>query len=201
MPDPSYEHLPSTSSIPPQSLRILAARILTKPPPPAIRLPRPDDPTPRKPPAQLSSAKRKRELSAIHFDLGSGAKRVKGKAEEEDEQVRMARDIMLNMPKPGALGKDVRMGSKGDVLFKVPEVPSRSLSRSHSESSVADTDVFGDVSTPLDPKVKSRAPPVDKPGSDELEKANKIVCFAWVRCLDYASHLSVRLSNKPLCRA
>lgn len=174
LPDPSQDHLPSTSSVPPQSLHILAARILSKPPPPVVRPPRPDDPTPRKPPTQISTSKRKRELSGMNLDFGSSAKRAKAK-NEEDEQVRMARDVMFNMPKPGALGKEVRMGGKDDALFKVPEVPSRPLGRSYSESSVVDTDVFGDITAPLEPKGKSRALAVEKSGSDELEKANKIV--------------------------
>lgn len=175
LPDTSDDSLPSTSSSPPQSLHILAARILTKQPPPVVRPPRPDDPTPRKPPTQLSASKRKRELSGVNLEFGSSAKRAKGKSEEEDEQVRMARDVMFNMPKPSALSKEVRMGNNGDALFKVPEVPSRPPGRSYSESSIGDSDVFGDITAPPDPKGKSRASAAEKPGSDELEKANKIV--------------------------
>ncbi|CAL1712014.1 unnamed protein product [Somion occarium] len=189
-PDHLQDHLPSTSSNAPMSLHILAARILPNPPPPLVRPPRPDDPTPRKPPAHLatSSAKRKRDLSGVKVDLGSNAKRAKSKTEmEEDEQVRLAREVMLNMPKPGAskfgaslpkvLGKDVRTG-KADNVFKVPEVPLWS----QSQLDAVETDVFGDVSATMDPKGKGRT--TEKPGSDELEKANKIVIKqAAVSCL------------------
>ncbi|EKM53614.1 uncharacterized protein PHACADRAFT_260057, partial [Phanerochaete carnosa HHB-10118-sp] len=54
--------LPSTSDAPPETLHILAARILAHPPQPAVRAPRPDDPTPRRPPALSGSATKRKGI-------------------------------------------------------------------------------------------------------------------------------------------
>lgn len=174
---PSSSDVPmaSTSISPPKVLHLLAARILPgPPPPPSFRMPRPDDPTPRKPPASFG-AKRKRDTSGVPFDLSAavGAKRTKtgdakgkGRAGAMDEEAmrKAAAEVMLRMPKPGvkslnvkALGKDARVGVKKDV-FKVPSVPVR---RTASES-----DVFGSVANG----------PSDAPGADGgIEKENKMV--------------------------
>lgn len=169
-PQDATEPLPSSSSKPPETLCILAARILQHPP---ARLPRPDDPTPRKPSAYAlgASAKRKRDPSSTNLDLGEAAKRarpsaVKGKGragDEADEQIRLAREVMLHIPKPGSslprlLGRDARPGKSTDV-FKVPALP---------PGRGTDADVFGTVES-------SSKKDKDRPGSDELEKANKTV--------------------------
>ncbi|RPD69439.1 hypothetical protein L226DRAFT_515765 [Lentinus tigrinus ALCF2SS1-7] len=153
--------VPSTSQAPPKTLHLLAARILPGPPPPSsFRLPRPDDPTPRRPPLTLGN-KRTRDASGVPFDL-SGAvtqssKRAKladakGKGRDEEALRRAAVDTMLRIPKPQkmappslnvkALGKEARVGVRKDKdVFKVPSVPSRvGLGRSTSE-----TDVFGSL--------------------------------------------------------
>ncbi|KAH8103552.1 hypothetical protein BXZ70DRAFT_1062885 [Cristinia sonorae] len=188
---------PSTSSSPPpKTLTLLASRILPHPPP---RLPRPDDPTPRKPPAYLSSsstaAKRKRDLSNASLNFGDGAKRAKGKGkagekeegEEEDEQVRMAREVMLHGPKkmkvdpgvslPRLLGRDARPGKNADRdTFKVPAVPTTARSQSVLSQTEKNVDVFGTVETGFGGSSgKEKEKEKEKAGSDELEKANKTV--------------------------
>ncbi|KAI0718807.1 hypothetical protein C8T65DRAFT_570167 [Cerioporus squamosus] len=180
---PSGESIvPSTSQAPPKTLHLLAARILPgPPPPPTFRLPRPDDPTPRRPPLAVGN-KRARDASGVPFDLSGaaaqGSKRAKltdtkGKGRDEDALRKAAAETMLRIPKPQkaaqsvvnvkALGKEARVGAKRDKdVFKVPSVPSRaSLGRSTSES-----DVFGSLKGgPLEAVV----------GNAEIERENKNV--------------------------
>ncbi|KAI0821174.1 hypothetical protein BC629DRAFT_432315 [Irpex lacteus] len=160
----SHPSSPSSSISPPLTLQLYAARILPTPPSPTphTRKPRPDDPTPRKPSAYL-----KRKPSAA-LALGDGKKPKIGRGLEEDEQLKLAREVMLHGPRP----KLSRDKSEVDV-FKVPPLPS-SLSQ----------DVFGAVnSVSSNPKGKEK----EKEGSSELEKANKtVIKQASVACL--ASH-------------
>ncbi|KAI0628352.1 hypothetical protein C8Q77DRAFT_1022364, partial [Trametes polyzona] len=182
----SESALPSTSLSLPKSLHLFAARILPGPPPPAtFRLPRPDDPTPRRPPPTFSGAKRKRD--AVPFDLTAGtssdasmSKRPKvgdkGKSkasanDSEDAMRKAAAEVMLRMPKPGktaanvkALGKDARVGVKKDV-FKVPNVPVRTGSGS-TRAAPSEPDVFGSV---------GEGERLDVPvGDASVEKENKM---------------------------
>ncbi|KAI8978219.1 hypothetical protein BD414DRAFT_524245 [Trametes punicea] len=187
--------LPSTSSSPPKTLHLLAARILPgPPPPPTFRLPRPDDPTPRRPPP-LFGAKRKRDITGLPFDLAAGpseggkrartADKGKGKgvlkAGDSDEAMRKAAaEVMLRMPKPGkagaagagqlnvsvkALGKDARVGVKKDA-FKVPHVPVRA-GGSHAGQR-AEADVFGTVTVE----------PPDVAGEQDSEQGGLVTRFA-----------------------
>ncbi|TCD64478.1 hypothetical protein EIP91_004039 [Steccherinum ochraceum] len=189
--------VPSTSTRTPETLHILAARILQHPPP---RLPRPDDPTPRKPSSYLPSAagKRKRDVSSAQLDFGGrgeekrakGLGNGKGKARatggEENEQVRMAREVMLRGPSssslPRLLGRDARPGRRDDSGFKVPALP---LGRT---GSFEGADVFGggEIISGSSGKEKQKGlgsvseatekeKEKERPGSDELEKANKTV--------------------------
>ncbi|KAI0764370.1 hypothetical protein BD413DRAFT_577422 [Trametes elegans] len=183
VPPTATEPVPSSSSAAPKTLHLLAAHILPGPPPAlAPRLPRPDDPTPRRPPPAFG-AKRKLDTAGISFDLADVAKRTrvgdkgKGKAlakeSSEEAMRRAAAEVMLRMPKPGrsssagqvsvtVLGKDARVGAKKDV-FKVPSVPVRAARA--GERVAPEADVFGTVNDePPD------APVVD--GS--LEKENKM---------------------------
>lgn len=145
-------------------------------------MPRPDDPTPRRPPPTFG-AKRKRDGAGLPFDLTSTSKRAKGdekgkgkaSAKDGEDAVRKAAaEVMLRMPKPGrngvasasmpnmkALGKDARVGVKKDV-FKVPSVPVRSGSGRAGQES----DVFG---------VVSGEPPDVPMGDDGVHKKNKMV--------------------------
>ena len=92
--------------------------------------------------------------------------------------MRMARDVMHHMPKPGVslpriLGRDVRPGKSADI-FKVPALPAKANSQSavKNTGSIGDEDVFGIVD---DVSGKQKGRTAEKPGSDELEKANKTV--------------------------
>lgn len=149
-----------------------AARILPGPPPPAVRPPRPDDPTPRKPPAHLleyaGGSKRKREASSAN--LTAAGKRAKAGVLQDDENVRRAREVMLYGP--GAQPKKLsRAKTVGDDVFKVPEVPLRAATLEDISSQSMSQDIFGEVSSVSKGKDKE----VEKPGSSELEKANKMV--------------------------
>ncbi|TFK50807.1 hypothetical protein OE88DRAFT_1735556 [Heliocybe sulcata] len=90
------------------SLRV--SRIL-----PGRKLPRPDDPTPRKPP---------KHTLVSESDAASKKRR---KEKEEDEAVRRAREIMLRGPKAGPSKLPARPAAKstksGDAGFKVPSLP------------------------------------------------------------------------------
>ncbi|KAI0366707.1 hypothetical protein BV20DRAFT_1038144 [Pilatotrama ljubarskyi] len=176
--------VPSTSSSPQKTLHLLAARILPgPPPPPTFRLPRPDDPTPRRPPPTFN-VKRKRDMAGLPFDLtASGvdsSKRTKtgdkgkGKASlgadgSQEAMRKAAAEVMLRMPKPSknagatqvsvqALGKDARVGARKEV-FKVPSLPARAGGASRSEP-----DVFGTV---------NGEPPDGATGDGGIERENK----------------------------
>ncbi|KAH9888432.1 hypothetical protein C8Q73DRAFT_710149 [Cubamyces lactineus] len=181
--------IPSTSSSSPKTLHLLAARILPgPPPPPTFRLPRPDDPTPRRPPPTFG-AKRKRDAIGFPFDLAPGpsesGKRAKtndkgkGKALSkggDDEAMRKAAaEVMLRMPKPGktgaaqmnvkALGKDARVGARRDKdAFKVPAVPARKGSSRSADHGPLEEDVFGTI---------GGEPPGVVVGDAAVEKENK----------------------------
>jgi hypothetical protein len=144
-----------------QSLVIRVARIT-----PAARAPRPDDPTPRKPPLHLINSKQSIGELAANTRI-----RVKGNAREDSEVVRRAREVMLHLPnsKPRGRGKEKEKEKPtGATLFKVPALPARKRDRA------TDMDVFGSVG---DAKGKARAgnmEAVDK-GIDDIEQENKSV--------------------------
>ncbi|KAG1868258.1 hypothetical protein DFJ58DRAFT_653997 [Suillus subalutaceus] len=138
----------SSSTTP--SLTIRAARII-----PATRAPRPDDPTPRKPPQHLLT-----RTQSIGELAANTRIKVKG---DESEVVRRAREVMLHLPnsKSRGRGKDKERGS---AVFKVPALPAKKTNHA------PDADVFGPVS---DAKGKARA--VDE-GIGNIEQENKSVC-------------------------
>ena len=171
----SADSLPSSSKSEPEVLQMYAARILPGPPPPTARPPRPDDPTPRKPPAHLLNAgsKRKRDLSSASLSFGGGVKRSKSsylgvKPEDEDETIRRAREVMLRGPPP----PDKFRGRAEVDVFKIPPLPMRSASENLGASQ--SSDVFGSVTSLNNGKGKARELRQDA-GSNELEKANKMV--------------------------
>lgn len=153
----------STSASAPETLHILAARILPHAPQPAPRAPRPDDPTPRRPPALLAPQKRK----ASDSDVRAAQKRAK--AAEADAQVRLAREVMLHGPRAGLK----RAKSKPADAFKVPQLPARagSLDGAAFEATQGAADA-SEAGVKGKGKEKDN---VELPGSSELEKANKTV--------------------------
>ncbi|KAG2136482.1 uncharacterized protein EDB93DRAFT_1303088 [Suillus bovinus] len=138
------------SSLTTPSLTIHVARII-----PATRAPRPDDPTPRKPPQHLLT-----RTQSIGELAANTRIRVKG---DDSEVVRRAREVMLHLPnsKPRGRGKDKE---RSNAVFKVPTVPTKKTN--HAQ----DADVFGPVSD-----VKGKARAVDE-GIDDIEQENKSVC-------------------------
>lgn len=109
----------SSSMISSPPLVVRVARIATAP-----RAPRPDDPTPRKPPARL--------FGGLSGDVLGAGKRTKpppkrcetnGKTRDHgrDDAVCRAKEAMLNLPDATAI-----KGHSGNVsVFKVPEVPQK----------------------------------------------------------------------------
>lgn len=152
----------SYSSLTTPSLKIHVARIA-----PATRAPRPDDPTPRKPPQHL--------LARTH-SIGELAANTRIKVKGDDsEVVRRAREVMLHLPnsKPRGRGKDK---DRGGAVFKVPALPAKKTNHA------SDADVFGPVS---DAKGKLRA--VDE-GIGDIEQENKSIIKKFtVRHLDAVS--------------
>ncbi|PIL32743.1 hypothetical protein GSI_04858 [Ganoderma sinense ZZ0214-1] len=174
----------STSHSPPHTLHLLAARILPGPPPlPSFRLPRPDDPTPRRPPLAFggagagAGAKRKRE--SVKFDLSAAQAAGEGGASKRARDAKGKGPAivtgLLGMDAK-ALGKHARVGvgkgREGDV-FKVPSVP---VSRTVSEA-----DVFGRGAGSGKGKEKERAKARDgekeeqKGEGEGVERENKNV--------------------------
>ncbi|KAG1726969.1 uncharacterized protein EDB91DRAFT_1228953 [Suillus paluster] len=170
------ETLP-TSTTP--SLTIRVARII-----PATRGPRPDDPTPRKPPLHLFTSKQTIGELAANTRIMVDAANGKG---EGSEVVRRAKEVMLHLPnsKPRGRGKDRDKETGG--IFKVPAPPAKKTSHA------ADGDVFGPVS---DYKGKTRA--VDEEISD-IEQENKYIIKKFtVRRLDAVGVSKAHLEFKDI---
>ncbi|OJA14140.1 hypothetical protein AZE42_06720 [Rhizopogon vesiculosus] len=159
----------TSSSVHTPTLAIRVARIT-----PAARAPRPDDPTPRKPPLHLIT--RNQSIG----DLAANTRiRPKGNAKEESEVVRRAREVMLHLPssKSRGRGKEKDKG-KGTAVFKVPALPAR------KGDHAADMDVFGPVG---DAKGKARAVNIEAvdEGIGDVEQENKSIIKKFtVRHLD-----------------
>ncbi|KAI0785835.1 hypothetical protein C8Q75DRAFT_774720 [Abortiporus biennis] len=177
---------PSSSLSPPQTLHILAARILPNPP---RRPPRPDDPTPRKPPARLmfsssASSKRKRDASVSSLDALQRSKSFK---KEEEQQILLARDVMLHGPRGSSLARtnSAKLKNEDIDVFKVPSLPARSYSQfSIRDGSTTDADVIGGTADGQASGSKGKGKSVETNGSAELEKANKtVIKQAAVSCL------------------
>ena len=167
----------STSHSPPQTLHLLAARILpAPPPPPSFRLPRPDDPTPRRPPLAFgvggAGAKRKRE--SVKFDLSAAADGSASKRARDARDAKGKGRAIVGVDAK-ALGKDARVGTaKGDVFnFKVPSVPVR--------RTVSEADVFGGGASAAKRKEKEKAKDGEKKAEEKegegegVERENKNV--------------------------
>lgn len=95
-------------------------------------------------------------------------KRSKSIILQEDENIRRAREVMLNGPKKLTRTKTL----PDDNVFKVPELPFRTASFDSLASQTSSQDVFGSIKSVSTGKGKD----IEKPGWSELEKANKTVC-------------------------
>ncbi|KAF7292867.1 VPS9 domain-containing protein [Mycena indigotica] len=140
-------------------LTLAVARITPTPPSTTkYRLPRPDDPTPRRPPHLFSrttsaAARPHKRTSSIAADLGSGVR----------------------------LGSPPASGS-----FRVPELPSERSTKGKERAIEDEDDVFGTASSsvvPIENKGKRKRPAeaIETPGpqqidvENQMEKANKTI--------------------------
>lgn len=138
----------------------MVARVAPRPPlqGSTLRLPRPDDPTPRKPPLSFGSSAAKKELKRL-----AGA----GPAVPGRELKRVASVVDGAMKKPklpiarsgsiiSDLGSDVRLGGDKigkivmDAIFKVPEIPlPNAKGKGKAKQMDGEGDVFGGVGVDL----------------------------------------------------
>ena len=161
---------PSAESF--KTLQLSVARLTQRPPAQQVqkRVPRPDDPTPRKPPAFfLQGLKRAGSLGA---NVGVSKRVV-------------------------ALGSGVRLGaanSEGDRVFKVPEVP-----RQIKGDVFGDIAEIGRVNCVESKSGKGKQKSEEGPVINELafEKANKNVSISYFFffCTPHKRSNCVRLSN------
>ncbi|KAG6832089.1 hypothetical protein H0H87_002917 [Tephrocybe sp. NHM501043] len=148
------------------TLNLIVARLSNRPPPThvSLRLPRPDDPTPRKPPVLYAS--NAGGTNVTRPELKRGPSLVPGR---ELKRVASVSNVMGTKSKKVAgvddvvvadLGSGVRLGDgkgtgKGNGLFKVPEVPlhsGNSNAKGKGKQVEGDKDVFG--STGIEPPSK-----------------------------------------------
>ena len=158
----------TSTSVGPPPLSVRVARIT-----PAPRAPRPDDPTPRQPPAQLFG-------DTTLGDLGANKRIVvrpnAGKAKVEDPVLHRARQVMLHLPRSeapaNASGKDKDKRVR-DAQFKVPELPVKARRKQGD----AGTDVFGTVEPPRPHSVNGKGKGKAENGDmgNTIEEANKLV--------------------------
>ncbi|KAG6873141.1 hypothetical protein C0995_002515 [Termitomyces sp. Mi166 len=165
------------------SLNLIVARLTTRPPPTKSlpRLPRPDDPTPRKPPPLYVA-------NGGIKGTRPGLKRVPSIASARE--LKRVATITIAGPKhkkvagvDGAvmadLGSGVRLGdgkntSKDSGLFKVPEVPLKSTAKGKGKQVEGDKDVFGTVSSSKPVSKGKRKRDADRDQEvGEMERTNK----------------------------
>ena len=125
----------------PNAVELSVARLTQRPLAPQVqkRVPRPDDPTPRKPPAFFLQ-----ELKRTG-SLGAGCKELKRVASGNIVELGATkRQKLMNGTGIAAdLGSGVRLGvdnAEGDRVFKVPAVPKQTKSKLKGKE-----DVFGDI--------------------------------------------------------
>ncbi|KAJ7601108.1 hypothetical protein C8J56DRAFT_767124 [Mycena floridula] len=135
-------------------IRLAVARLTTEPPTiPKARLPRPDDPTPRKPPAVLVAKGRELRRIPSNNALASSSKRQK-----------------LDDGSAALLGSGVRLGSVAAEAstFKVPYVPSKL-----GTNPTRKEDVFGSADLEERRPVENKGKRKFVPSIEPLERDNK----------------------------
>ncbi|GLB37960.1 hypothetical protein LshimejAT787_0410110 [Lyophyllum shimeji] len=174
-----------------RTLKLAVARLTARPPPPQaplLRLPRPDDPTPRKPPAFYNGDIGTQ--SGIEREL----KRVasKGPLAPGRELKRVASISNANAKRKkltATAGAEARAGDgksmvKGDAVFKVPELPvhGRSNVKGKGKRVEGEVDVFGSTDADTRQPAHSHGKGKRKRGADDdvdqregatMERANK----------------------------
>jgi hypothetical protein len=190
---------PSTSLQIQTQLELHVARITPDPPPPSprSRLPRPDDPTPRRPPLVLERATGKRTKSVVERQEGRGKGNKSKKIKLGGENI-LNGEVKLNGGVNGMIGSHegvAKLGSgvrvNAEAVFKVPSLPTRTQVQVGTglEGYSQDADVFGSNG-----KGKGKQDP-----ADEIENTNKLVChlivfFAQVSFTHY--QLSARQKDR-----
>ncbi|KAF8554840.1 hypothetical protein OG21DRAFT_1508486 [Imleria badia] len=162
----------TSTSVGPPPLSVRVARIT-----PAPRAPRPDDPTPRRPPARLFGGTTLGDLGANKRIVARpSAGKEKEKEKVEDPVLRRAREVMLHLPRSevpaNASGKQKDKGVR-DATFKVPELPVKARRKQGD----AGTDVFGAVEPPrpLSVNGKGKGKAEEGESGNTIEEANKLV--------------------------
>jgi hypothetical protein len=128
------------------------------------RLPRPDDPTPRKPPQILRELRRAPSASLINL---------------QNKKQKLSHNYTMEGI-AASLGSAIRLGkNKSEPLFKVPQVPVKSGSKKGKEQAVLFTeeeDVFGPVRTAVSDEHVSQSSANDNGANiSALERENKDV--------------------------
>ncbi|KAF9012632.1 hypothetical protein BDQ17DRAFT_1387292 [Cyathus striatus] len=162
----------STASTTPNAIRLAVARITPAPTKPTTRLPRPDDPIPRKPPVVFSrelkrvasTALPQRELKRV-ASVGPGAGSTK-------------RQKLNRSGSLAELGSGVRLGNgNANGEFKIPEVPKTVRKGVSGKGKEKAEDVFGDIAEVVNgsaSKAKGRKGEEDKDKEVQtVENANK----------------------------
>jgi hypothetical protein len=189
----------------------VVARVAPHPPPqaPTLRLPRPDDPTPRKPPLFFGSnapgaAKRelKRMPSSGQIIPGRELKKVASVSNVGAKRQKLTTigsgSILSDLGSGVRLGDEKRGKKVIDAIFKVPEIPLlTSKAKGKTKHIDGEGDVFGGlemdigmsgVNGKVENKGKRKRGTQESEINDsaealELEKMNKNVCFRFIPSL------------------
>ncbi|KAG5650952.1 hypothetical protein H0H81_010430, partial [Sphagnurus paluster] len=172
-----------------KTLTLVVARLTARPPPPQapkLRLPRPDDPTPRKPPVFYNGdIGTKRDLKRTgSVGLFPGARELKRTGSISTIPLKKKKLSNGTAMASGVadLGSSVRLGEitkgKDAVLFKVPDVPLSGKSikgKGKEKESQVEPDVFGSDAATRPPGSKGkRKKDISTDGEVvEMERANK----------------------------
>lgn len=157
-----------------RTTQLVVARLTTRPPDtrPRARLPRPDDPIPRKPPLFLFGSK---VISAgTHGLKRAGSSNSLGSIHDMRELKRVA-------SVGGGLASSVAKKPKldGNEIFKVPDVPTGAKAKRKARRT-EDTDVFG-LNVANDENARDSGI-----GAEEIERLNKNVSD-----LDHKGHTMI----------
>ncbi|KAG5351921.1 hypothetical protein C0989_004468 [Termitomyces sp. Mn162] len=160
------------------SLNLTVARLMARPQPSqsSLRLPRPDDPTPRKPPLLYAASSTRSGLKRVPSLVpGRELKRVASQTSIAGSKHKKAADVDGGVM--ADLGSGVRLGEgTGSGLFKVPEVPlhGKSVSKGKGKQVEGDKDVFGTSSSLKAVSKGKRKRDTDQDqGVGEVERTNK----------------------------
>ncbi|KAG5644521.1 hypothetical protein DXG03_008263 [Asterophora parasitica] len=181
-----------------RTLKLVVARLTERPippPDPAFRLPRPDDPTPRKPPMFYGADARggkvgaKRELKRMGSIGPLGPARELRRVASVSNVPAKRKKVVGANGTVADLGSGVRLGdgkttSTSSGLFKVPDLPphDKTVSKGKGKEVKGTRDVFGGVEADERPSQSSskgkRKRPADeevlaREGVVEMERANK----------------------------